>query len=255
MTQPEAPDTHHSDPPSGAAGGYRPGYEIAAERILEYIAAERLRPGDRLPTEKDLADAVQMTRTVLGKRSRSCPPSAGSPCRRAAASMSPNPTPRSGANRTPQFLPTDLHQVDEMFEFRRFTEITTARLAAQRATPTQVKALREAAQQTADAAQADDIDAFNRADEQFHGAVGTAASNMFLSSSVDAVQRLQLQVSVLGLAGAAAGSTQVAAQQHLAIAEAIADGDDDHAAQLMSEHIDVTWQQFKQRIHHHLFPH
>ncbi len=255
MTQPEAPDTHHSDPPSGAAGGYRPGYEIAAERILEYIAAERLRPGERLPTEKDLADAVQMTRTVVREAVKILSALGRISVQKGRGIYVAEPDTALWRESNSQFLPTDLHQVDEMFEFRRFTEITTARLAAQRATPTQVKALREAAQQTADAAQADDIDAFNRADEQFHGAVGTAASNMFLSSSVDAVQRLQLQVSVLGLAGAAAGSTQVAAQQHLAIAEAIADGDDDHAAQLMSEHIDVTWQQFKQRIHHHLFPH
>ncbi|MDX3069804.1 GntR family transcriptional regulator, partial [Streptomyces sp. ND04-05B] len=46
--------------PSGVAGpdgrrDYRPGYEIVAERILTYIAEERLAPGDRLPTEIDLA--------------------------------------------------------------------------------------------------------------------------------------------------------------------------------------------------------
>ena len=48
-----------------AEGGYRPGYEIAAERILEYIVRARLEPGDRLPTEKDLAEAVGMSRTIV----------------------------------------------------------------------------------------------------------------------------------------------------------------------------------------------
>ena len=139
MTQPEAPDTHHSDPPSGATGGYRPGDEIAAERILEYIAAERLRPGDRLPTEKDLADAVQMTRTVVREAVKILSALGRISVQKGRGIYVAEPGTALWRESNSQFLPTDLHQVDEMFEFRRFTEITTARLAAQRATPTQVR--------------------------------------------------------------------------------------------------------------------
>lgn len=46
-------------------GGYRPGYEIAAELILEYIVREQLPPGARLPTEKELADEIRMSKTVV----------------------------------------------------------------------------------------------------------------------------------------------------------------------------------------------
>jgi len=38
-----------------AEGGYRPGYEVAAEQVLELISRLRLRPGDRRPTEQELA--------------------------------------------------------------------------------------------------------------------------------------------------------------------------------------------------------
>ncbi|MFE0330770.1 SpoIIE family protein phosphatase [Streptomyces sp. NPDC058960] len=38
---------------------YRPGYEIVAERILEFIAEARLVPGDRMPTENDLAQQLR----------------------------------------------------------------------------------------------------------------------------------------------------------------------------------------------------
>ncbi|MCW3844581.1 FCD domain-containing protein [Micromonospora yasonensis] len=240
--------------PSSAAGNYRPGYEIAAERILEYIVQERLQPGARLPTEKDLAGAVQMSRTVVREALKILSALGRISVQKGRGIYVAEPDGALWRESFSHFLPADLKQVDEMFEFRRFAEITTSRMAAQRATPTQVKALREAAQQTADAAERNDIEAFSRADEMFHGAVGVAASNMFFSASVDAVQRLQRQVNVIGLAGVAGGSTVVAARQHLAIATAIAGGDEEQAAMLMAEHIDMTSQQFKQEIRHRLFP-
>ncbi|WP_331772663.1 GntR family transcriptional regulator [Embleya sp. NBC_00888] len=50
---------------ASAGGAYRPGYEVAAERILEYVVGAELQPGGRLPTEKDLADEVGTSRTVV----------------------------------------------------------------------------------------------------------------------------------------------------------------------------------------------
>ena len=44
---------------------YRPGYEIVAERILEFIAESRLVPGDRMPTENDLAQQLDTSRAVV----------------------------------------------------------------------------------------------------------------------------------------------------------------------------------------------
>ena len=52
--------------PGGAeAGGYRPQYELAAERIVRLIADLALQPGDRLPTENELAARLGTSRTVV----------------------------------------------------------------------------------------------------------------------------------------------------------------------------------------------
>jgi hypothetical protein len=37
----------HLDPGDPDDGRYRPGYELVAEQLLQYIARENLRPGDR----------------------------------------------------------------------------------------------------------------------------------------------------------------------------------------------------------------
>ena len=46
-------------------GEYRPGYERVAEQILEFIAESRLTPGDRLPTEIELAGRLGTSRAVV----------------------------------------------------------------------------------------------------------------------------------------------------------------------------------------------
>src|SRR5882757_8142594 len=70
------PSTHEGDNSVGAptqvpggendeaSGRYRPGYELVAEQLLNYIADQNLRSGDRLPTEQGLAQILGATRNV-----------------------------------------------------------------------------------------------------------------------------------------------------------------------------------------------
>src|SRR5690242_20927660 len=57
---PAADDAGH-----GTSGVYRPRYELVAEEILQLIGELFLRPGDRLPTEKELAARLGTSRTVV----------------------------------------------------------------------------------------------------------------------------------------------------------------------------------------------
>ncbi|MGW1554441.1 FadR/GntR family transcriptional regulator [Streptomyces sp. NPDC002346] len=246
--------------PPGDGPGYRPGYEVAAERILEYLALAGLEPGARLPTEQDLADQVGMSRTVVREAVKILAALGRLSVHKGRGIYVAQPDQSSWQHSLTHFLPADLHQVDELFEFRRNLETTTARLAAQRATPAQVKAVRAAAHQSTRAAQQGDIDAFSHADDTFHTAIAiaTATNNSFLTATIDTLRRLQHQVTAIGLAGLAGGSLHDAAAQHEAIAHAIATGE--HAHTLMAHHIDRTTHQFQQHIRHritthHLHPH
>ncbi|TWF90049.1 FadR/GntR family transcriptional regulator [Kitasatospora viridis] len=237
-----------------AAGAYRPGYEVAAERILEYVVRSGLQPGARLPTEKDLADEVQMSRTVVREAVKILSALGRLSVQKGRGIYVAEPEPPSWQQSVANFLPADLQQVDELFEFRRYLETISANLAAQRARPAQVKAVREAAQQSAQAAEQGDIEAFTAADDAFHIGVATAAGNMFIASTVEAVRRLQRQVATIGLTGVAAGSLTAAAEQHAAIAEAVAAGEPDQAEALMAEHVELTTRQFQQEIWRRVIP-
>ena len=54
-----------ADTRNGTPGAYRPRYEVVAEQIVQLIADLELRPGDRMPTENQLATRLATSRTVV----------------------------------------------------------------------------------------------------------------------------------------------------------------------------------------------
>src|ERR1051326_3796950 len=58
-------ETADGDPGHGTSGAYRPRYEVAAAQIRQLIGDLALQPGDRLPTEKELATRLGTSRTVV----------------------------------------------------------------------------------------------------------------------------------------------------------------------------------------------
>ncbi len=92
------------------------------------------------------------------------------------------------------------------------------------------------------------IAAFRQQDRLFHDAVAEASGNVFLQAAVTSLRDFKEQSDRLLFAGGLPGSLEVAAQQHVHIAEAIAAGDPDKAATAMIQHIDTTQSQFEQRI-------
>ena len=233
-----------------ADGRYRPGYEVVAERLLQYIAEENLKPGDRLPTEQGLAEILGTTRNVTREAVKVLAAIGRLSVRKGAGMFVAS----SGSDeQLVHFQPTDMEHVAMLLDYRRLIETETARRAATMATPIQVRAIREAAEASAVAGAGNQIEQFGATDERFHSAVSIAAQNLFLQSTVSNIRKLTAQTDVLLFHGDVPGSLEVAGKQHVAIAAAIADGDTDLAARLMAEHIDTTQRQFERKIRDRLF--
>ncbi|MDX6238972.1 MAG: GntR family transcriptional regulator, transcriptional repressor for pyruvate dehydrogenase complex [Kribbellaceae bacterium] len=77
-------------------------------------------------------------------------------------------------------------------------------------------------------------------DRTFHAAVADASGNVFLQAAVSELRDFNGQSDRLLFAGGLPGSLEVAPQQHVHIAEAIAAGDPDKAGTAMIQHIDTT---------------
>jgi DNA-binding FadR family transcriptional regulator len=232
---------------------YRPGYELVAERLLQYIAQENLKPGDRLPTEQGLAEILEATRNVTREAVKVLAAIGRLSVRKGAGIFVASVTGGFGDDELAHYQPTDMEQVLMLLDYRRLIEIETARRASTLANPVQVRAIRDAAVESERAGAANSIDEFARADAKFHDAVAIAAQNVFLQASVASVRRYAAQSDVLLFHGDVPGSFAVAGQQHIEIAAAIADGDMDLATKLMAEHIDTTQHQFERKIRDRIF--
>lgn len=232
---------------------YRPGYELVAEQLLQHIADEGLRPGDRLPTEQGIAEMLGVTRNVTREAVKVLSAIGRLQVRRGAGIFVAQSGGVLGDAQLENFQPTDMEHVLMLIDYRQLVESETARRAATSATPVQVRAIRAAAVASVEAGRDADVDAFAAADAAFHTAIAQSAGNLFLTASVANTRRFAAQSDVLLFHGDAAGSLPAAAAQHVEIADAIAAGESDIAASLMLAHIDTTREQFERRIRSRLF--
>jgi DNA-binding FadR family transcriptional regulator len=235
-------------------GGYRPGYEVAAEQVLELIARLRLHPGDRMPTEKDLAQQLGTSRTVVREAVKILSALGRVRAQKGRGLYVADDEGMLGAGRwAPFVLPTDLDPVYMLIEFRRAQEMETSRLAALRATPAQLRAIQQAADLCREGFDTGREDLFVQGDDAFHASVAEASNNMFLQIAVREARRLQAQSNVIGLRGSIGGHAAKAVEEHEAIYQAIRAGDPEAAAQAAATHIDNTLSDYRQEIQQRIF--
>ncbi|MFC1413596.1 FadR/GntR family transcriptional regulator [Streptacidiphilus sp. N1-12] len=232
---------------------YRPGYEVVAEQLLGYIAEQNLMPGDRLPTEQGLAQILGATRNVTREAVKVLAAIGRLSVRKGAGIFVAASPGALADDQLAHFQPTSMEHVLMLLDFRRLIEAETARRAATLATPIEVRAMRESAELSLAAGRAVDAVEFARVDALFHECIGIAAHNLFLRSGVANIRRLLSQSDVLLFHGDVPGSLEVAANQHIAITAAIAAGDPESAAAMMTTHIDTTQHQFERRIRDRVF--
>lgn len=233
---------------------YRPGYEVVAERILEFIAEARLAPGDRMPTENDLAQKLDTSRAVVREAVKILSALGRVRAHKGRGLFVADDDGMLISSRWGGFFrPVDLDHVLMLFEFRRVQETAAARLAATRATPAELRAVEVAMQQCRHGYVHGEVDVFNQADDDFHAAVAAASHNTFLGSAVRDARRLQRQSSAIGIHDSLGEGTAAAVEEHEAIYRAIRDGRPDEAAEATAVHLDRTLEDYRREIQRRLF--
>jgi GntR family transcriptional regulator, transcriptional repressor for pyruvate dehydrogenase complex len=242
-------DAAHAPPSS-----YRPGYELVAERILELIAEWELRPGDRMPTENELAGRMGTSRTVVREAVKILSALGRVRAHKGRGLYVADDEGMLGSSRWGGFfLPTDLDHVYMLFEFRRVQEVAAARHAATRATPAELRAIEVAADLCREGHVTGQDSMFAQGDDDFHLAVAAASHNQFLVAAVREARRLQRQSNVIGLNGAVGGHVAEAVDEHAAIYRAIRDGDPDAAGVAAAVHVDRTLEDYRREIRRRVF--
>jgi DNA-binding FadR family transcriptional regulator len=237
-----------------AADAYRPGYELVAERILLLIAESGLRPGDRMPTENELAARLGTSRSMVREAVKILSAIGRVRAQKGRGLYVADDEGMLGSARWGGFfLPTDLDHVYMLFEFRRVQETAASRLAATHATPAELRTISEAAEICRQGHVTGEAALFDRGDDEFHLAVAAASHNQFLVAAVREARRLQRQSNIIGMHGAVGGHATEAVEEHAAILQAIRDGDPDIAAQATATHLDNTLEDYRHEIQRRLF--
>ena len=242
------------EPSEAQNDGYRPGYELVAEQILQLIAEAQLQPGDRMPTEKELATRLGASRTVVREAIKILSAIGRVRAQKGRGLYVADDEGMLGSSRWGGFfLPADLDHVYMLFEFRQVQETAASRLAATRATPAELRAIEAAARLCEEGHLSGQTALFDRGDDDFHLGIAAASHNQFLLTSVREARRLQRQSSTIGLHGAIGSHAAEAITEHAAIYEAIRDGNPEAAAKATGVHLDKTLEDYRREIQRRLF--
>jgi len=237
----------------GSRGAYRPGYELIAEQILELIARSQLLPGDRMPTENEIAGQLGTSRTVVREAIKILSALGRIKAQKGRGLYVADDDGMLGMRWGGFFLPTDLDHIYMLFEFRRVQEAEASRLAATRATPTELRAIEAAEQLCREGHVTAQPELFSRGDDDFHHSIAAASHNPFLVAAVREARRLLMQSAVIGLRGTLGGHAAEAVEEHAAIYQAIRDGEPDEAARFATLHLDKTLEDYRREIQRRVF--
>jgi DNA-binding FadR family transcriptional regulator len=190
-------------------------YEQVADRIAADIRAGRLAPGERLPSERDLARRLEVGRASV---------------REAIAFVAAGAAERTRSEHDSS--PSDL------LEARELLEPAVARLAAQRGRPDdEAEALLAAME---GAAGDGDLAGWNDCDRRFHQRIAALTGNavvLDLAARIAAMMDEPLWQRLRDDSIAVPGRTTLHLAEHRMIYEAIAEGDADAAELYATQHI------------------
>jgi DNA-binding FadR family transcriptional regulator len=231
---------------------YRPQYERIAELIVEFITTQRLRPGDRLPTEQEFAERFGVSRTIVRDAIKMLTPTGLVRPRRGSGifvgEQEQQPAPNFGLHLT---SPTAPERIRDLFEFRRFQEMQTARLAAQHITVAELRTVEHFLTLNREAAKSEDRETFLRSDDEFHRSIAIASHNIFFVEAVTSILQLQ-RWAINILTGGAPGSSLLAVEQHTRLFEAIRDGKPDQAAEAARDHVESVFSAYQREVRRRL---
>jgi len=212
--------------------------EEIIKKLIDLINSGALRPGDKLPSEREMMEQLQVSRASIREALRSLSlagllethPGNGTYVSECFSSLIADQVEWSALLGEQDFL--------ELMEVREPLEIQAAGLAAQRATSTQLEELRQAIERLR--SNAGDVEQEIDADLAFHTVIAEMAQNRVLYRLTLSLRNLLREY--LKRATAATETKMSTVEEHQAILKAIEEGDEAKARQAMVRHLQISRQ-------------
>ncbi|WP_343070830.1 FadR/GntR family transcriptional regulator [Bacillus sp. REN10] len=213
-------------------------YQLIVDQIKDYFLTEQLKPGDKLPTERELASRFNVSRTSVREALRKLEMKGIIEIKQGSGSfIKTSEFQLLGEELSTTILQVENKLVYEMLELRRALEAECAFLAAQRATSEDLQPIRQAIEKMKAADH--DVDLGLEADLHFHLSIVRASRNsIFLQLLQTLSEHMQDTIRATRRQRLADPERlQDTIEEHKAIYVAIAAGEAERAKQLMEKHI------------------
>lgn len=216
--------------------------DVVATQLEQRILEGSLKPGDRLPAERELAAELGVSRPSLREAIQKLVSKGMLVSRQGGGTFVTDRLSASFVD--PWKLMVEQHPdlQGDLLEFRHMLEARAAELAARRATEADRRRLAAAHERVAAAFAGDDPREQAEADVDFHQAIAEASHNIFFGQLMASLFRL-LREHIdrnLGQLTRSRASMAALAEQHRAVWDAIRSGDSAAAGMAAREHIDFV---------------
>lgn len=209
------------------------GSEVA-RRLLDYLLSGAVRPGDKIPSERQLAEALGVHRPAVREAIRALGFLGLLEVRQGSGTYFRGPDQQLLFRLFEWSLLFGESQASDLLETRADLEVLASGRAAQRRSEDDVAALQELLERM----RTSDPDHFPDADVAFHTKIAELAGNVVLNDMLASIRTM-----IHGWVGRnirTAGTTKIAFDDHIPIYEAIAAGDPDAARTAMAAHMQAA---------------
>lgn len=226
-------------------------YEEIVDQIKQLITGGELKPGDKLLSERELADKLQVSRVSVREAIRALEMLGFIEIRQGEGTFVRDVAADDVIRPLAMFLAVERGSLLDMFEVRRIFETATAGLAAERATDDEVAQIGLLLEKMKDRIEHGDSERGEEYDAAYHYAVAEATHNSLLIKLLRTVHEEWSRAVSAGsqqLLLDRANNAPKIIEQHARVYEAIRAHDPATASQAMLEHVTFAEKELRKRL-------
>jgi GntR family transcriptional repressor for pyruvate dehydrogenase complex len=225
-------------------------YEEIVEQIKQLMAGGKLKPGDKLLSERELAEQLQVSRASVREAIRALEMMGFMEIRPGDGTFIRNTNADDIIMPLAMFLAVEKSSLLEMFEIRRIFETSTAGLAAERASEEEVLQIKTSLEKMKESFNAKDSEKGEEYDAAFHYGIAEATHNgllirLFRTISEEFSRAISVARRQLYLGEE---NPQKILDQHFRIYEAIKNHNPELASQCMLEHLTYAERELNKKL-------
>lgn len=215
--------------------------EIVAQRLISLLSQGILKPGDKLPPERELARQLTVGRTTIREALKLLTLSGLLEAKRGDGTYVRQEFTDFLSQRIEWPVLLSVQEVDMIVEVREGLETKAACLAAERATQEEVERIgvfQELLEQELLEIEGRDIERETELDLQFHHAIAAASHNELLARLMLSLQNILRQY--IALSNQMTDRVETTLAEHQAVYDAIVARDPDAAERAMMAHLAIS---------------